>query len=68
VELLTDYLDGRLGAEELKRFEAHVAACAHCHEYVEQFQATLALINAAGAATSPAPRAGTPRTPPRTVG
>jgi anti-sigma factor RsiW len=44
VELLTDYLDGRLSADELERFEAHVAACRHCYEYVEQFQATLALI------------------------
>lgn len=41
VELVTDYLEGRLGAAEAERFEAHLALCDGCQAYVEQMRVTL---------------------------
>ena len=49
VELVTDYLEGALPAAERARFDAHVAACPGCGEYLEQMRATLALTRASGA-------------------
>jgi anti-sigma factor RsiW len=42
VELVTDYVEGRLDAERLARFEEHLAACPACVVYVEQFRQTIA--------------------------
>ena len=38
VELVTDYLEGRLPAGERDRFEAHLAECPGCEAYVEQMR------------------------------
>ncbi len=43
VELVTEYLDGTLSRRDRARFEAHIAACANCTEYVEQFRQTIRL-------------------------
>jgi anti-sigma factor RsiW len=43
VELITDYLAGALTRSQRRRFEAHIAACEHCSEYLEQMRATIAL-------------------------
>jgi anti-sigma factor RsiW len=43
VELVTDYLEGGLSRSERRRFEAHLAGCEHCTEYLEQMRATIAL-------------------------
>jgi len=43
VELVTDYLDGTLSRRDRARFDAHVAACANCTQYVEQFRETIRL-------------------------
>ena len=43
VELVTDYLEGALGRGERRRFEAHLAACPHCREYLAQLRATIRL-------------------------
>jgi anti-sigma factor RsiW len=43
VELVTEYLDGTLSRRDRARFEAHIAACANCTEYVEQFRETIRL-------------------------
>ena len=48
VEMLTEYLDGTLGADDLARLQAHLAVCDHCAVYVEQFQTTIALAGASG--------------------
>ena len=48
VELVSDYFDGVLAAEDRARFEAHVAECAGCDRYVEQMRVTLALTRATG--------------------
>jgi anti-sigma factor RsiW len=41
VELVTDYLEGALSRRERRRFEAHLAACEHCSEYLAQIRATI---------------------------
>jgi anti-sigma factor RsiW len=43
VELVTDYLEGALSRADRRRFEAHLAACPHCTEYLAQMRATIAL-------------------------
>jgi anti-sigma factor RsiW len=42
VEVITDYLDGALPPEDRLRFDAHLAECPPCTEYVEQFRHTIA--------------------------
>jgi anti-sigma factor RsiW len=42
VELITDYLDGALGAAEQSRFEAHLSGCAGCRAYLAQMRTTVA--------------------------
>ena len=43
VELVTDYLEGRLSRSARQRFEAHLAGCPHCTEYLAQMRATISL-------------------------
>jgi anti-sigma factor RsiW len=43
VELVTAYIEGTLSRRERRRFEAHIAQCPHCHEYLAQMRATIAL-------------------------
>lgn len=43
VELVTDYLEGSLSRRDRARFEAHLADCPHCTEYLAQFRETLRL-------------------------
>ena len=42
VELVTDYLEGRLSPRQRRRFEAHLAQCPHCSTYLEQIRTTIA--------------------------
>jgi anti-sigma factor RsiW len=42
VELVTDYLEGTLTRSQRARFEAHLAGCPHCTEYLQQMRATIA--------------------------
>jgi anti-sigma factor RsiW len=41
VELVTDYLDGALPAEDRARFEQHIADCVWCARYLEQMRVTI---------------------------
>jgi anti-sigma factor RsiW len=41
VELVTDYLEGRLAPDEAERFEAHLGVCPPCGVYLDQMRATL---------------------------
>ena len=41
VELVTDYLEGRLAPIEQRRFEAHLALCRGCRTYLEQMRQTV---------------------------
>jgi anti-sigma factor RsiW len=43
VELVTDYLEGKLSARARRRFEAHLAGCPHCTEYLAQMRETIRL-------------------------
>jgi anti-sigma factor RsiW len=43
VELVTDYLEGKLGRPARRRFEAHLAVCPHCTEYLAQMRETISL-------------------------
>jgi anti-sigma factor RsiW len=40
VEIVTDYLDGALTAEDRARMDAHLEACPPCVLYVEQIRTT----------------------------
>jgi|1186.fasta_scaffold551790_2 anti-sigma factor RsiW len=44
VELLTDYLEGALPADEVAAVEAHLARCPGCEHYLEQMRATIAAL------------------------
>ncbi len=50
VELVTDYLEGALTRSQRRRFEAHIAACEHCTEYLEQMRLTIDLTGRLAAA------------------
>ena len=41
VELVTDYLEGRLDGAERQRFEVHVAECDGCTRYIDQMRMTI---------------------------
>ena len=43
VELVTDYLEGTLSGRARRRFEAHLAGCPHCTEYLAQMRETIRL-------------------------
>jgi len=43
VELVTGYLEGSLSGRERRRFEAHLAGCPHCTEYLAQMRETIRL-------------------------
>ena len=43
VELVTDYLEGALSAEDRRRFERHLVGCPHCTEYLAQMRETIRL-------------------------
>jgi predicted anti-sigma-YlaC factor YlaD len=41
VEVVTDYLDGALGELDQRRFEAHLAECDGCRDYLDQMRRTV---------------------------
>ena len=41
VELVTDYLEGRMAGAEAEAFEAHMGLCPPCLHYLDQMRATL---------------------------
>lgn len=43
VELITDYLEGALSAEERARMDGHLAGCQGCTNYLEQMRQTIRL-------------------------
>jgi anti-sigma factor RsiW len=43
VEVITDYLERALAETDRLRFEAHLAECDACRDYLEQFRQTIAL-------------------------
>jgi anti-sigma factor RsiW len=43
VEVITDYLEGRLPARDRRRLETHLTACDGCEAYLEQMRTTISL-------------------------
>ena len=43
VEVITDYLEGTLPKSDRARFDAHLATCPGCREYVEQMRGLIRL-------------------------
>jgi anti-sigma factor RsiW len=43
VELVTDYLEGSMPADERARFDDHISECEGCTTYLEQFRITIRL-------------------------
>jgi anti-sigma factor RsiW len=41
VELVTEYLEGRLPADKLAAFEEHLKGCNGCNRYIEQIRITI---------------------------
>jgi anti-sigma factor RsiW len=48
VELVTAYLDGALDADTRARFEAHLAECDGCENYLQQFRETVRTVGKIG--------------------
>ena len=46
VELVTDYLEGKLPADDKRRLEAHLDECPYCMEYIDQMRQTIAALGA----------------------
>jgi anti-sigma factor RsiW len=44
VELVTEYLDGVMEPRRRARFEAHLAGCDGCTNYMEQFRTTVSVV------------------------
>ncbi|HEY6911974.1 MAG TPA: zf-HC2 domain-containing protein [Myxococcales bacterium] len=47
VELVTDYLEGRMPPAERARFDQHLVSCSGCRTYLEQIRQTIAAVGAA---------------------
>jgi len=43
VEIVSDYLEGALSAEDRERFDAHLSVCDGCDTYVDQMRETIRL-------------------------
>lgn len=43
VELVTDYLEGAMSAEDRARVDAHLSTCDGCQNYLEQMRETIRL-------------------------
>jgi anti-sigma factor RsiW len=54
VELITDYLEGALPAEDVRRLEAHLATCPGCTEYLEQMRTVAGGLGGLGEEALPA--------------
>jgi anti-sigma factor RsiW len=48
VELVTAYLDGALDGDTRSRFDAHLAMCDGCENYIQQFEATMRTVGKVG--------------------
>jgi predicted anti-sigma-YlaC factor YlaD len=44
VEVVTDYLEGKLSPEDVAIFEAHLAICDGCQYYLDQIRITIATV------------------------
>lgn len=47
VELVTDYLEGKLPVVDVSRFEQHLSSCDGCTNYLEQMKQTIHVVGQA---------------------
>jgi predicted anti-sigma-YlaC factor YlaD len=43
-ELVTEYLEGRMGLADRMRFQIHLGMCKHCRAYLRQMKATISVL------------------------
>jgi anti-sigma factor RsiW len=53
VELVTDYLEGKLPQADVERFEAHLEECEACATYIEQIRQSVAVVGTLSEETLP---------------
>jgi anti-sigma factor RsiW len=56
VEVVTDYLEGRLPEADRVRLQAHLTECPYCEEYIAQMRETIEALGELPAAESLDPR------------
>ncbi len=44
-EIVTDYLEGRMGVTDRMRFHLHVGMCKPCRAYLRQMRSTIAVLH-----------------------
>jgi anti-sigma factor RsiW len=54
VELVTEYLEGAMPADERAVFEAHLAVCPGCTSYLQQMRQTIGMLGKLTEETVPA--------------
>ena len=45
-ELVTDYLEGRMGFADRLRFQLHIGMCKHCREFLRERKLTIGAVGA----------------------
>jgi len=55
VNLVNEYLEGALESDDRARFEAHLAECEGCANYLNQMRATINLVGRLTEESVPAP-------------
>lgn len=53
VEIVTQYVEGRMSRDDVVRFEAHLRECPGCATYVDQIRATIRVVGRAASSLSP---------------
>jgi anti-sigma factor RsiW len=53
VELVTDYLEGKLPPADVERFEAHLEECEACATYIEQIRQSVVVVGTLSEETLP---------------
>jgi anti-sigma factor RsiW len=53
VELVTDYLEGKLPPADVERFEAHLEECEACATYIEQIRQSVTVVGTLSEETLP---------------
>jgi anti-sigma factor RsiW len=44
VDVITDYVEGNMAPQDRSRFDAHLAECPYCVNYLDQMRATIAAL------------------------
>jgi anti-sigma factor RsiW len=55
VELVSDYLEGALSQDDVRRFEEHLLICEGCSAYLEQMRRTIDVLGGLTEDSLPAP-------------